>query len=425
MHDIRAIRDDPAAFDAALARRGLQSEAAALLNLDTKRRAAVSELQELQQRRNEASRQVGTLKREGKDATALLEEVSALKNEMGRLEEEARRFEEALNQHLASIPNTPGEDVPDGEDDSDNVELRRWGEPAELGEPAQHADIGAALGGMDFETAARISGSRFVVLKGQVARLARALGEFMIDMHTTEHGYTEVAPPLLVRDPAMFGTGQLPKMAEDAFRTNSDHWLIPTSEVPLTNMVAESIVDAETLPLRMTAKTPCFRLEAGAAGKDTAGMIRQHQFDKVELVSITTPDRSAEEHERMVGCAEAVLQRLELPYRVVVLSTGDLGFCMHKTYDLEVWLPGQDAYREISSCSNAGAFQARRMNARFRAAGDKATRFLHTLNGSGVAIGRALIAVLENGQQPDGSVHLPAALVPYMAGRDRLEPQDN
>lgn len=422
MHDIRAIREDPAAFDAALARRGLPGESSSVLELDRKRRETVARLQEIQQRRNEASKQIGAIKREGGDAQALQDEVSAIKGEMAQLEEDARHFENSLNQHLAALPNLPADDVPEGPDDSANVELRRWGDPPRLNNPASHTDIGAALNGMDFEEAAKISGSRFVLLKGDIARLARALGEFMLDLHTTEHGYLEVAPPLLVREHAMFGTGQLPKMADEAFRTNSDHWLIPTSEVPLTNLVADRIVDRDELPMRFTAKTPCFRLEAGAAGKDTAGMIRQHQFDKVELVSITTPDKSADEHERMLSCAETVMQRLELAYRIVTLCTGDLGFSMHKTYDIEVWLPGQMTYREISSCSNAGAFQARRMNGRFRAAGEKATQFVHSLNGSGVAIGRALIAVLENGQQPDGSVLLPSALVPYMAGRDRLEP---
>ncbi len=417
MHDIRAIRDAPDAFDRAMARRDLEPQAEAVLKLDATRREAQTELQQLQSRRNEASKEIGRIKKQGGDAQALIDEVSEIKDRMATLEAEERIAGDALRVLLGGLPNVPDSDVPDGSDESDNVELRRQGEPRRLNSAKEHHDLGEALGLMDFATAAKMSGSRFVLLRGALARLERAIGQFMIDLHVTEHGYTEVSPPLLVREAAMYGTGQLPKMAEEAFRTTTDHWLTPTSEVSMANIVADEIVPAQELPFRFTALTPCFRSEAGAAGKDTHGMIRQHQFNKVELVSITTPDQSADEHERMTRCAETVLERLGLAYRVVALCTGDLGFAAHKTYDIEVWLPGQAAYREISSCSNTGDFQARRMNARCRVQGDKDTRFVHALNGSGVAVGRALIAVMETYQQDDGSISIPEVLRPYMAGQ--------
>ena len=420
MLDIRWIRDEPEAFERAMQRRGLDIASSSLLGRDEARRGLLTELQALQSRRNEASRAIGIAKREGNDATALLAEVARLKERMTDLEDEARRSDENLTELLAGIPNVPDETVPDGADEADNVEERRVGEPRTIPDAKEHDALGEALGLIDFPAAAKLSGARFVVLKGAMARLSRALGQFFIDTHTTEFGYTEIAPPLLVRDAAAFGTANLPKFAEDLFRTTNGYWLIPTAEMPLTNLVAEEIVDSAQLPLRFTALTPCFRSEAGAAGKDTRGMIRQHQFDKVELVSITSPEQSAEEHERMTDCAETVLQRLGLAYRVVSLCSGDLGFAARKTYDLEVWLPGQGAYREISSCSNCGDFQARRMNARCRAKGEKATRFVHTLNGSGVAIGRALIAVLETYQQPDGSIAVPDALSGYMGGVETI-----
>ena len=424
MHDIRAIREAPQDFDAALARRGLTPQAADLIAQDERRRTIQTRLQALQARRNDASRQIGQVKRSGGDAQPLMDEVAAIKDDMTRLEAEERDSVTRLAEALAQIPNLPLNQVPDGADEAANVVIETDGEPARPNDVREHFEIGEALGGMDFATAGRLSGSRFVLLRGDLARLSRALGQFMIDMHVAEHGYTEVNPPLLVRDDAVYGTGQLPKFAEDLFRATSGHWLIPTAEVPLTNIVAGEILDAAALPLRFTALTPCFRSEAGAAGRDTRGMIRQHQFDKCELVSITTPEQSAAEHARMVRCARAVLQRLGLAHRVVSLCTGDLGFAARITYDLEVWLPGQAAYREISSCSNCGDFQARRMNARFRPPDEKATRFVHTLNGSGVAVGRALIAVLETGQRPDGSVEVPVPLRPYMGGKDVLRPHE-
>ena len=420
MHDLRAIRENPEAFDRGLGRRGLEPMSPALLDLDQRRRAAQTRLQEMQARRNEVSKEVGVAKREKRDAQPLLDEMAALKDQMPKTEEEERALGAELDDRLSRIPNLPGSDVPDGPDEAANVEVRRWGAPREIANAKQHFELGEALGLIDFEAAARMSGARFTVLKGAVARLERALAQFMLDLHTGEHGYTEVATPLMVRDTALFGTGQLPKFAEDLFHTTSDHWLIPTSEVPLTNLVNDQIVPLEDLPYRVTALTPCFRAEAGAAGKDTRGMIRQHQFWKVELVSITAPDQSEAEHERMTACAETVLLRLDLPYRTVVLCTGDMGFSSRKTYDIEVWLPGQNAYREISSCSNCGDFQARRMKARCRPKGEKQTQFVHTLNGSGVAVGRCLIAVLENYQQPDGSITVPEALRPYMGGLERI-----
>ncbi|MEO0035639.1 MAG: hypothetical protein RLZZ501_1662 [Pseudomonadota bacterium] len=421
MHDLKTIRDNPAAFDSGLARRGIAPQAESLLALDARRRAAQTAFQEMQARRNDASKQIGALKRSGGDATALLDEVAALKEQIPALEEEDRALGAEIEALLVSLPNLPADDVPDGPDETANVEIRRWGSPRAFDfTPLNHDALGEALGGMDFDAGARLSGARFVVLKGTLARLQRAIGQFMIDLQTNEHGYTEIDPPLLVKDGAAFGTGQLPKFTEDLFRANTGHWLIPTAEVPLTNLVADSILEEAALPLRMTALTPCFRSEAGSAGKDTRGMIRQHQFHKVEMVSIAHPDRSEEEHQRMTACAETVLQRLELPYRVMALCAGDMGFSARKTYDLEVWLPGQQRYREISSCSNCGDFQARRMKARFRPEGEKGTRAVHTLNGSGLAVGRTLIAVMENHQTADGGIRIPEALRPYLGGLERI-----
>jgi seryl-tRNA synthetase len=420
--DLKWLRDQPDAFDRALARRGLPPMASALLQQDANIRALQTELQERQARRNALSREIGRLRARGGNGEALFTEVAELKRQIQSDEDLVRDWSAALEAELASLPNVLADDVPDGDDESANVELRRWGEPRAFDfAPKEHDEIGAALG-MDFGRAAKLAGARFVTLFGQVARLERALASFMLDLQIKEHGYTEVNPPLLVRDQTLFGTGQLPKFADDLFRTTAGLWLIPTSEVALTNLVADEILDSDRLPLRYTAWTPCFRSEAGAAGKDTKGMIRQHQFTKVELVSITRPEQSESEHERMTACAEAVLQRLGLPYRVVVLSSGDTGFGARRTYDLEVWLPGQRRYREISSCSNCGDFQARRMRARFRPKGERGTKFVHTLNGSGLAVGRTLIAVLETFQEPDGSVRLPSALRPYMDGREWLRP---
>jgi seryl-tRNA synthetase len=425
MHDIRLIRDDPASFDASLARRRFEPQAGALLALDERRRAIATELQAAQSRRNEASKAIGQAKAARDEATAqtLMAEVAALKERMPALEAEEKDVAAALDAALAAIPNLPAADVPDGADEESNLEIRRWGDrPDFMFAPREHPDFATPIG-LDFEAAAAISGARFAVLRGSVARLHRALGQFMLDRQTMENGYVEIVPPLLVRDEAMFGTGQLPKFADDLFRTTDGRWLIPTAEVSLTNLVRESILDEAALPLRFTALTPCFRSEAGAAGRDTRGLIRQHQFEKVELVAITTPESSDEEHERMTVAAEGVLEALGLPYRRVLLCTGDMGFGARKTYDLEVWLPGQSRYREISSISNCGDFQARRMAARFRSAGEtKGTRFVHTLNGSGLAVGRALVAVLENYQQSDGSVRVPDALKPYMGGLETLEP---
>ncbi|CAO3422791.1 serine--tRNA ligase [Azospirillum endophyticum] len=421
MHDLRAIRENPEAFDRGLGRRGLAPMSSSVLDLDSRRRAAQTQMQEMQARRNEAAKEIGLAKREGRDAQPILDEMATLKERLPQVEEEERALGVELDALLAGLPNIPADDVPDGPDETANVELRRWGTPADIANPKQHYELGEALGLMDFEAAARMSGARFTVLKGGLARLERALADFMLDIHTGEHGFTEIAPPLMVRDNALFGTGQLPKFEEDLFKTTpSDHYLIPTSEVPLTNLVNDQIVAAEELPLRYTALTPCFRAEAGSAGRDTRGMIRQHQFWKVEMVAITTPEQSEDEHQRMTRCAETILERLGLPYRTIVLCTGDMGFSSRKTYDVEVWLPGQNAYREISSISNCGDFQARRMKARSRAKGEKQTQFVHTLNGSGVAVGRCLIAVLENYQQPDGSILVPEALRPYMRGVERI-----
>ncbi|MCY3829434.1 MAG: serine--tRNA ligase [Rhodospirillaceae bacterium] len=421
MHDIRWIRDNPDAFDAALARRGLAPESAALTALDARRRQAQTEAQTLQSERNALSKDIGRAKAEGRDVADVIARVGAMKDRLGELEAEQKEAEAALTAALEVIPNLPFEDVPVGPDEAANVELRRVGErPAFDFEPKQHFDLGEALGEMDFDTAASLSGARFVLLSGRLARLERAIAQFMLDTHTGEFGYTEISPPVLVRDHVLYGTGQLPKFAEDQYRTEEGMWLIPTAEVPLTNLAAGQVVEESSLPRRYTAYTLCFRSEAGAAGRDTRGMLRQHQFSKVEMVSIAHPDGSEAELERMTGCAEEILKRLGIPYRVVVLSTGDMGFGARKTYDLEVWLPGQGAYREISSCSNCGDFQARRMNARYRPAGGKGTRFVHTLNGSGLAVGRTLIAVMENCQQADGSIAVPEALRPYMGGIDRI-----
>ncbi|WP_374251141.1 serine--tRNA ligase [Xanthobacter sp.] len=489
MHDIKWIRDEPAGLIDALARRGNRSDeakaaaealVAKLLDLDTRRRETLTKLETLLARRNAASKEIGQAKAKKDEATAsaLMAEVAKLKEDVPALEAEAKSIEAELNGELAAIPNAPLAEVPQGADEHDNVEKSRFGAPRTYSfTPKQHFEVGEGLGQMDFETAAKLSGARFVVNKGPLARLERALGQFFLDVHTGEHGYMEVNPPLLVRDDAMFGTAQLPKFEEDQFfaadgfriqqtkkevlnalnreglvnygsladlfRKKTEYerlidayakaeselialeserrWLIPTAEVPLTNLVRESILSEEELPMRLTACTPCFRAEAGAAGRDTRGMIRQHQFTKVELVSITTPEKSAEEHERMLACAEAVLKKLDLAYRVVTLCTGDMGFASQKTYDIEVWLPGQNAYREISSCSVCGDFQARRMNARYRPAEGKGPRYVHTLNGSGVAVGRALVAVLETYQQENGSVAVPDALLPYMGGLKMIE----
>jgi len=425
MHDIRLIRDDPAAFDAALARRGVAPCAADILSLDAERRAVATRMQEAQNRRNEASKAIGAAMGKGdKDtAEALKAEVAELKDTLPALEQEERELSARLQDALAVWPNLPAAEVPEGEDEAGNVEVSRWGTPRDFAfTPKEHADLGPALG-LDFETGALISGARFTFLRGQMARLQRALGQFMLDRQTFDNGYVECAPPLLVREEALFGTGQLPKFAEDNFRTTDGRWLIPTAEVSLTNSVREQILAEAALPIRMTALTPCFRSEAGAAGKDTRGYIRQHQFDKVELVTVCKPEESEAEHERMTAAAESILQALELPYRKMLLCAGDMGFTARKTFDLEVWLPGQGAYREISSVSNCGDFQARRMNARFRPEGQKGTEFVHTLNGSGLAVGRTLVAVLENYQQEDGSVEIPAALHSYMGGVARLVPQ--
>ncbi|HXZ45464.1 MAG TPA: serine--tRNA ligase [Pseudolabrys sp.] len=423
MYDIKWIREHPEAFDRGLKRRGLEPLSKNLVALDEKRRAAITKFEQAQARRNAASKEIGEAKKARDDAKAnkLMTEVNELKASLPALEEEQKILAGDLDKELAQIPNMPADDVPDGADASMNVEHHAVGKKRDYAfKPKQHFELGEALGQMDFELAAKLSGARFVVLQKGLARLERALGQFMLDVHTSrEHGYTEVNPPVLVRDDVMFGTAQLPKFADDQFRTTNDLWLIPTAEVPLTNLVRESIVEEAQLPMRLTACTPCFRAEAGAAGKDTRGMIRQHQFTKVELVSITTPEKSREEHERMLACAEEVLNKLELHYRVVTLCTGDMGFAAQKTYDIEVWLPGQNAYREISSCSNCGEFQARRMNARYRA--KDGVRHVHTLNGSGVAVGRALIAVMETYQQENGAIAVPSALAPYMGGLKVIE----
>lgn len=424
MHDIKWIRDNPEAFDRALKRRGLPGEAQRLIELDEKRRAAITASEQAQARRNAASKEIGEAKKTKDDAraNALMAEVNDLKTKLAELEQASKDADVTLQDSLATIPNLPLDEVPDGADEHGNVEHHKFGAKRDYDfAPKQHFELGEALGMMDFEAAAKLSGARFVVLKGALARMERALGQFMLDTHTTDHGYTEVNPPILVRDDAMFGTAQLPKFREDQFRAGEDYWLIPTAEVPLTNLVREAITDEAQLPMRLTACTPCFRAEAGAAGRDTRGMIRQHQFTKVELVSITTPEQSLDEHERMLSSAEEVLRRLGLHYRVVTLCTGDMGFASQKTYDIEVWLPGQNMYREISSCSVCGDFQARRMNARYKGKDGKVKGFVHTLNGSGVAVGRALVAVMETYQQADGSIAVPEALQPYMGGLKVIE----
>jgi seryl-tRNA synthetase len=422
MHDIRFIREHPAAFDAGLKKRNLAPLSAELLEIDKRRRAAISESETIQAKRKALSQQIGIAKRKGENADALMADVAGLEESLKKGEALAAELDAELTRRLEVLPNLPVDDVPIGIDETGNVEVRRVGSQRNFSfQPKDHAALGEATGTMDFASAAKISGARFVFIKGRLARLERAIAQFMLDLHTSEEGgYTEVDPPLLVRDTAVYGVGQLPKFAEDMFRTENGYWLIPTAEVSLTNLVNDSIVEEKDLPIRVTAWTPCFRSEAGSAGKDTRGMIRQHQFPKVELVSITTPEQSDAEHERMTGRAEEVLKRLGLPFRTIVLCGGDMGFASRKTYDIEVWLPGQSAYREISSCSNCGDFQARRMNARYRPKEGKGTRFLHTLNGSGLAVGRTLIAVLENYQNEDGSVTIPEALRPYMGGLDLL-----
>ena len=424
MLDIKWIRENPEALDAALAKRSAAPIAAELIALDEKRRSVVQSLQDMQSRRNAASKEIGAAmaQKNAELADKLKAEVATIKETMPQAEEEERNLTAALNDALSRIPNIPHDDVPVGKDEADNVLKHTIGQKPGWNHAArEHYELGEALGYMDFERAAKLSGARFTVLTGPLARLERAIGQFMIDLHTGEHGYTEVSSPLMVRDEAMYGTGQLPKFAEDLFKTTDGRWLIPTAEVTLTNLVSGEILAEEKLPLRFTALTPSFRSEAGSAGRDTRGMLRQHQFWKCELVSITTAETSLEEHERMTACAEEVLKRLGLHFRTITLCTGDMGFGARKTYDLEVWLPGQDTYREISSCSVCGDFQGRRMNARYRGKDDKATKFVHTLNGSGTAVGRCLIAVMENYQNEDGSITIPDVLVPYMGGLTRIE----
>jgi seryl-tRNA synthetase len=421
MLDIKWIRENPQAFDAAMARRGAAAKSSDVLDLDAKHRGIVTELQSLQSRRNEVSKQIGQVKSKGGDASAQMAEVAAIKDSMAKLEEQEKDVGQQVRKLLMTVPNVLDAAVPEGKDETANVELRKWGTPKKFDFTVKdHADLGVGLGLLDFDQAAVISGARFSILKGALARMERALAQFMLDTHSMEHGFTEVNPPLLVKAETLEGSGQLPKFVEDLYRTTADHWLIPTSEVSLVNMVSGKIVTEAELPMRLTAFTPCFRSEAGAAGKDTKGIIRQHQFEKVELVTICTPEQSAAEHEHIVKCAEIILQKLELPYRVVALCAGDMGFGMARTFDLEVWLPGQDTYREISSCSNAHEYQARRMNARYRGTDSKGTRFVHTLNGSGLAVGRTLVAVMENYQEADGSIRVPAVLKPYMGGIDLI-----
>jgi len=424
MHDIKWIRENPEAFDAAMAARKQEITAERLMNIDVERRKLMTEHQEMLARRKAISGEIGMLRKKGENADDLMAEMGTLKDKIKEAEDGQAALNEQLDLLLSSFANILDPEVPVGDDEDDNVEVNRWGTPAEFDfKPLEHFEIGEKLAMMDFETAAKLSGSRFVILRGGLAKLERALAQFMIDLHTTEHGYEETVTPMLVRDDAMFGTGQLPKFAEDSFKTTNDYWLIPTSEVTLTNQVAGDIIDQAKLPLRYTALTQCFRSEAGSAGRDTRGMIRQHQFSKVEMVSIVEAEKSDEELTRKTRCAETVLERLGLPYRTVILCTGDIGFSACKTYDIEVWLPGQGRYREISSCSNTRDFQARRMNARYRAAGDKKTQFVHTLNGSGLAVGRCLIAVMENYQQADGSIRVPDALKPYMGGLEVISPR--
>lgn len=419
MHDIKWIRTNPEAFDAGLSKRGLPPQSAELIALDEAKRAKMTQSQELQAERNKVAAAIGAKKKAGEDATAETARANEIKEFLSKLDAELESTD-ALTDALSRIPNLPADDVPQGADEHGNKLIREWGTPKKIENAKQHFEIGEQLGMMDFEAAAMLSGARFVVLKKQLARLERAIANFMLDLHTTEFAYEEIIPPFMVKAPALYGTGQLPKFEEDLFKTTTDHYLIPTAEIPLTNLVNDKILSEKDLPMRMTAYTPCFRSEAGSAGKDTRGMIRQHQFTKVELVSIAHPDHSEAEHERMTACAEEVLKRLELPYRVMLLCTGDMGFGSRKTYDIEVWLPGQGMYREISSCSNCGDFQARRMKARFRREGEKQTEFVHTLNGSALAVGRTMVAVLENYQNADGSVTIPTALRPYMGGTERI-----
>jgi seryl-tRNA synthetase len=422
MHDIRVVRADPAAFDAAMARRGLPPVSDSLLALDADRRAAQTALQEKQARRNALAREIGQGKRTGADTSALEAEATALRQDMDSLERQVPELDAAIKGALEVLPNILDASVPDGKDETSNVELKRFGTPRDFSfTPKQHFELGEALGQMDFATATKLAGARFTVLRGPLARLERALGQFMLDLHTQEHGYTEASMPYLVNAAAVYGTGSLPKFEEDLFKTTDGRYLIPTAEVPLTNTVAGDIVPEKQLPIRLTALTDCYRSEAGSAGRDTRGMLRQHQFRKVEMVSITHPDQSVEEHERMTRCAETVLEQLDLPYRRVVLCSGDTGFASARTHDLEVWLPGQQMFREISSCSNCRDFQARRMNARFRSGPDgKTVAYVHTLNGSGIAVGRALIAVMENYQEEDGAIVVPAVLRPYMGSVERI-----
>jgi seryl-tRNA synthetase len=426
MHDIRLIREAPEAFDARLARRGLAPAAASILALDETRRTRIYAAEQALAERNAASKAIGAAKARGDEAEfeRLRGRVAEMKETIGALEAEADHADRALADLLGGLPNLPLDDVPDGPDESSNVEIRRWGSPRDLGfAPREHYQIPAAAAGLDFEAAARLSGARFVVMRGAMVRLHRALAQFMLDTHVDTNGLVETWTPVLVRDEAMFGTGQLPKFGEDSYRTTNGWWLIPTAEVTLTNLVAGQILEAADLPIRLVAHTQCFRSEAGSAGKDTAGMLRQHQFEKVEMVSITRAEESRPELDRMTACAEAILEALGLPYRTVALSTGDMGFGAQRTHDIEVWLPGQNTYREISSCSTCGAFQARRMNARYRPGPEARPEFVHTLNGSGLAVGRTLIAVLENGQEADGSVTLPGALRPYLGGAALIDPQ--
>ena len=421
MFDIKAIRANPAEFDANWARRGLSPQTPDILAMDEERRQIQTRLQIIQQRRNEASKEIGAIKAKGGDASTLMAEVAAMKQDIEGMEAREAELAAELTLRLSSLPNMIADDVPDGVDETQNVVVKSWGAPAQKNDAPDHVTIGEGLGGMSFDIAARMSGARFVWLQGDLARLERALAQFMLDTQTEKNGYTEISPPLMVKANALYGTGQLPKFEEDLFKTTTDHYLIPTAEVPMTNAVAEQIVPLAQLPLRLTAFSPCFRSEAGSAGRDTRGMIRQHQFYKVELVSITLPEDSDAEHERMTRCAEGVLEALELPYRRMLLCAGDMGFGSRRTYDLEVWLPSQNMYREISSCSTCGDFQARRMKARFRRDVGGETEFLHTLNGSGLAVGRTLVALLENHYNAvDGSVAIPAALRPYMGGKDKL-----
>ncbi|MDD3021343.1 MAG: serine--tRNA ligase [Alphaproteobacteria bacterium] len=422
MHDLKALRDNPEQFDQNWARRGLEPQTPSILKLDEERRSLQTELQALQSRRNEASKEIGSVKSKGGDAQALMDEVASIKDKMTSLEEQERVKADELTELLSSLPNMLAEDTPDGPDEEHNVEVRRHGEPKVGSNAAKdHVEIGEALGMLDFETAAKVAGARFVIEKAGIARLERALAQFMLDTHTTEHGYTEISPPLLVSDDVMYGTTQLPKFRDDQFGTTDGRWLIPTAEVVLTNMVREQILDEGDFPIRVCAHTPCFRKEAGSAGKDTRGIIRQHQFYKVEMVSIVKPEDSEAEHQRMTQCAENILKKLGLPFRTIVLCGGDIGFAARKTYDLEVWVPSQNKYREISSCSNCGDIQSRRMKARFKRAGAKDTEFVHTLNGSGVAVGRALVAVMENYYDPvDGGIWVPEVLKPYMGGLEKI-----